>query len=126
MTANQYATGIPIYLQLSNLFTYRIVSGEWSSGSRLESVRELAMLHEVNPNTMQRALTQLEKEGLIFTERTSGRFITQDKELIQRMKNKLAEEIIDRFIRQMENLGITAQEALELFIRKTEEKGGAQ
>lgn len=123
---NQYLSGIPIYLQLSDLFTHRIVSGEWAPGSKVECVRDLAILHEVNPNTMQRALTQLEKDGLVYAERTTGRFITKDKELIGKMKRKLAEELIDAFMKQMESIGIEKKEAMELFLSRATMEGGEQ
>jgi len=83
---NQFQSNTPIYLQLVNNFKHRIVSGELTAGSKLESVRDLALYFEVNPNTMQRALTELERDELVFAERTTGRFITKDKELIIKMR----------------------------------------
>lgn len=117
---NQFQSNIPIYLQLVNKFKHRIVSGELKAGSKLESVRDLAISFEVNPNTMQRALSELERDGLVFAERTVGRFITKDKELIIKMREAVAQEIIDQFIQQMKSLGFSNQEAMELFQKKIE------
>lgn len=112
---NQFQSNIPIYLQLVNQFKHRIVSGELTAGSKLESVRDLAISFEVNPNTMQRALAELERDGLVFAERTSGRFITKDRGLIIKMRESVAHEIIEQFIQQMNSLGFSNQEAMELF-----------
>ncbi|WP_206459241.1 GntR family transcriptional regulator [Anaerovorax sp. IOR16] len=117
---NQFQSNIPIYLQLVHKFKHRIVSGELKAGSKLESVRDLAIRFEVNPNTMQRALTELERDGLVYAERTSGRFITKDTKRIHKMRDTLAEEIIEQFILQMKSLGFSNQEAMELFQNKIE------
>lgn len=119
---NQFQSNMPIYLQLVNKFKHRIVSGELMAGSKLDSVRDLAVYFEVNPNTMQRALSELERDGLVFAERTTGRFITKDKELITKMRESVAQEIINQFLIQMESLGFSNQEALNLFIKKIEER----
>lgn len=113
--ANQYQANIPIYLQLVDNFRHRIVSGDLKAGSKLESVRDLAISFEVNPNTMQRALAELERDGLVYADRTVGRFITENKELISKMRESVAQEIIGQFIRQIKSLGYSDQEALELF-----------
>lgn len=115
---NHFQSNIPIYIQLVNKFKHRIVSGDLIAGSKLESVRDLAIYFEVNPNTMQRALSELEKDGLVFSERTSGRYITKDKELIFKMKQTVAQEIIDDFIEKMKSLGFSNEEALTLFTEK--------
>jgi len=120
--SNQFQSSGPIYLQLVNKFKHRIVSGELTAGSKLESVRELAISFEVNPNTMQRALSELEKDGLVFAERTSGRYITKDKELITKMRESVAREIIEDFISQMESLGFSNQEAANLIMEEMKER----
>ncbi len=119
---NQYASSTPIYLQLVDQFKHRIISGELTVGSKLESVRDLAMSFEVNPNTMQRALSELERDNLVYTERTAGRFITQDKELILKMREEVAQEIIETFIQQMKSIGFSNQEAIALIQKKTAER----
>lgn len=117
---NQFQSNIPIYVQLVNNFKNRIVSGELKAGSKLESVRELALHFEVNPNTMQRALAELEREGLVYADRTIGRFITEDKELITKMRESVAQEIINEFIDQMRSLGFSELDSIELLNKSLE------
>ena len=105
----QFTNDKPIYLQLMDVFKAGIISGELPEGSRLESVRDLAVKAQVNPNTMQKALSELERLGLIRTERTSGRFITDDKERIAAMKKEVAEEEIIAFLERMKALGFDKQ-----------------
>ena len=80
----------PIYLQIIERVQMDIVTGHYQPGDKLPSVRDLAQEAAVNPNTMQKALSELERSGLIYSQRTSGRFITEDKELIHQMKQELA------------------------------------
>ncbi|WP_324824270.1 GntR family transcriptional regulator [Sinanaerobacter sp. ZZT-01] len=115
---NQFQSNLPIYVQLVHKFKHRIVSGELQAGSKLESVRDLAMQFEVNPNTMQRALSELERDRLVYAERTSGRFITQDVKLIHEMQFALANEITEQFFQQMKSLGFSEQESVELLQNK--------
>ena len=104
----------PIYSQLSELISQKIICGEYPPGYRLPSVRDMADRAGVNPNTMQRALSDLEKTGLIRTERTSGRFVTEDQNLLQKTKTELAFQIIREFFRQMLVLGIDPEQAMTL------------
>ena len=78
----------PIYAQLMEIIQMQIISGKYQAGGRLPSVRELAAEASVNPNTMQKALSELERGGLVYSQRTSGRFITEDEELLKELKNK--------------------------------------
>lgn len=110
----------PIYSQLIEQVKLNIVSGVYPAGSKLPSVREMASDASVNPNTMQRALSQLETEGLLYSQRTSGRFVTENEGIIMNAKNALAVNLINEFIVKMENLGYSRQQAIE-FIKKTEE-----
>lgn len=103
----------PIYLQLVEMLRIEIVSGKLKQGERLPSVRELALIAKVNPNTMQKALVELENEGLVYTERTNGKFVTQDQELIEKVKRKLAQEKTNNYLEGMKNIGITHEEAIE-------------
>ena len=103
----------PIYIQLVEKLRIEIISGMLKSGERIPSVRELALTTRVNPNTMQKALAELENEGLIYTERTNGKFITDNKELIEKVKRKLAEEKVNNYINDMKNIGITYEEAVK-------------
>ena len=104
----------PIYKQLVDQMKLGIVSGEWIPGQRIPAVRELAVDAGVNPNTMQRALQELERQGLMFSQRTSGRFVTEDREMIEDAKRTLANRHISAFIRQMQALGYTRQEIVAM------------
>ena len=110
----QFTNDKPIYLQLMDVFKVAIVSGELPKGARLDSVRDLAIVAKVNPNTMQKALSELERIGLVRTERTSGRFITDDEELILTMKNEIAENEIKAFLEKMKKMGITKEAVVKL------------
>ena len=103
----------PIYVQLVEKIRIAIISGELKSGERMPSIRELALTARVNPNTMQKALMELENEGLVYTERTNGKFVTENKDLIEKVKRKLAEEKINNYINDMKNIGITYEEAVK-------------
>ena len=102
----------PIYIQLVEMLRKEIVSGKLKTGERLPSVRELALTARVNPNTMQKALVELENEGLVYTERTNGKFVTDNKELIEKIKKELAEEKVNNFLDDMKSIGITYGEAV--------------
>jgi len=104
----------PIYAQLMEQIIRRIVSGEFNVGEKLPSVRDLAQDAAVNPNTMQKALSELERTGLVYTQRTSGRFITQDGNLIEEMKANLAKEQITDFLEQMNQLGFNKEQIMDL------------
>ena len=102
----------PIYIQLVEMLKIEIVSGKLKSGERLLSVRELEMEAKVNPNTMQKALTELEAIGLVYTERTNGKFVTTNITLINQMKKELATKKVNDFLNDMKNLGVTYNEAV--------------
>ena len=87
----------PIYIQLVEIIRLEIVSGKIKKGERLPSVRELALMMKVNPNTMQKALAELENEKLIYTERTNGKFVTQDQNLIEEIRKELAKEKVNTY-----------------------------
>lgn len=110
----------PIYVQLVEKLKAEIVSEKLKQGERLPSVRELALIVRVNPNTMQKALVELEREGLVYTERTNGKFVTTNKELIEKVKKELAKEKMNNFLNDMKNIGITQEDA----IRYLQELGG--
>ena len=107
----EFDNNIPIYIQLVEQIKIQIISGELSPGERLPSVRELALITKVNPNTMQKALLELEETGLIFTERTNGKFVTNDSLLINTYKNQYANELTRKFINNMKQLGLSPLEA---------------
>ena len=110
----KFTSDKPIYVQLVDLFKIGILSGEYPLGSRLDSVRDLAVVAKVNPNTMQKALSELEKLGLVRTERTSGRFITDDEKKITAMRKELAESEIGVFLDKMKTLGFSNTEVVSL------------
>ncbi|MCI5842997.1 MAG: GntR family transcriptional regulator [Clostridiales bacterium] len=100
----------PIYLQLVETLQSRIVSGAYPPGAKIDSVRDLAAEAAVNPNTMQRALAELEQSGLLRAERTAGRFVTEDKTLIADVRRQLARERVEAFARDMAVLGYRRSE----------------
>ena len=100
----------PIYAQIIEELQLRIVSGEYRAGQRMPSVRELAAQAEVNPNTMQKALAEMEQSGLLYSQRTSGRFVTEDQEMIENVKETLAKEEIKAFVENMRQLGFNNEE----------------
>ena len=100
----------PIYLQLMEKIQQDIISGVYQAGDRLPSVRELALDAAVNPNTMQKALSELERSGLVYSQRTSGRFITEDKNMLKQLKT----EHIREFLITMKQLGFPPEETLAL------------
>ena len=104
----------PIYAQLVERIQMQIVSGGYPPGGRLPSVRELAAEAAVNPNTMQKAFAELERSGLIVTQRTNGRTVTEYEELIKSIRRKLAKEHILFFFSKMKELGFTEEEVYQL------------
>lgn len=110
----------PIYIQLVEMIRIDIVSGKFKKGQKLPSVRELALMMKVNPNTMQKALVELENEKLIYTERTNGKYVTEDKELIENAKKELAQEKVNNYLKSMQDIGINYDSA----IRYLQELGG--
>lgn len=111
----------PIYIQLVEKIQTQIVSGYYPPGGKLPSVRELAAEAAVNPNTMQKAFAELERSGLIITQRTNGRTVTEDTELICRIRSCLAEEQVESFFAGMKELGYVEREIEELIVKIVEE-----
>lgn len=107
----------PIYVQLVDQLKSKIISGEIPIGSKLESVRTLAEEAEVNPNTMQKALVELEREELVFSKRTSGRFVTDDENKIRTMRDDVANQEINNLKLILERLGYNTDEIVELVIQ---------
>lgn len=104
----------PIYLQIIEHIQADVICGKYKQGERLPSVRELAADASVNPNTMQRALSELEESGLIVSQRTTGRFVTEDSSILSRTKLLLANGIAKDYQRKINELGYSTQEAIEL------------
>lgn len=112
----------PIYLQIIERVQMDVITGRYQPGDKLPSVRDLAQEAAVNPNTMQKALSELERSGLIYSQRTSGRFITEDKELIHQMQKELAAAEVSAFVAHMKQLGITPEEIRQLLAETIEEE----
>lgn len=112
----------PIWQQLTEQLSRRIVTGVYPPGSKFPTVRELAAEAGVNPNTMQRALVQLESMGLVNTNRTAGRTVTEDVEVLDAMRNQFARELIEVFFAQMEELGFSRAQAVDLIAAEKEER----
>ncbi|MBR2258840.1 MAG: GntR family transcriptional regulator [Blautia sp.] len=108
-----FKNGIPIYQQIVETIKLGIARGEYAPGSKLASVRELALEAGVNPNTMQRALSELERDGLLHTERTQGRYVTEEETLLTALRHSLGETYIEEMFRGLGSLGLTREEILE-------------
>lgn len=111
----------PIYAQLIEQLERGILTGEYPPGSVIPSVRMLALEAEVNPNTMQRALVELETQGLLHTHRTAGRTVTEDRNMIDKTKNNLAKAQVHAFFEGMESIGISKEEAVKLIAAAAKE-----
>lgn len=103
----------PIYIQLVEQLELFIISGRISSGERLPSVRDLAIEYQVNPNTMQKALVELEQRHLVYTERTNGKYVTNDRQLINKLKKELANNKVSSFLDDMAKIGFSKEEIIE-------------
>ena len=117
-----FSNSAPIYAQLIEQIKMAIVSGEFPAGQRLPSVRELAAETGVNPNTMQRALAELERDGLVYSQRTAGRFVTEDDTAIQAAKRALARRHLESFLSAMAGLGYEKEELTDLLRQELEKE----
>ena len=117
-----FQNDLPIYTQLVDAIKFSIVSGELLPGARMSTVRDLALEAGVNPNTMQRALQQLEREGLVYSQRSSGRFVTEDVSAIDRARSAQAAEYVRRYRDSMRSLGFTEEEMRALLSSSGEEE----
>jgi len=108
----EFDNNIPIYIQLVEQLKIYIISGNLKPGERLPSVRELALEIKVNPNTMQKALVELEELKLIYTERTNRKYVTNDKELINKIKLEYAKEISNKYFSSMQSIGFNKEDTI--------------
>lgn len=118
----QFRSDSPIYTQLTQRLTQAIIAGEFRPGERLPTVRDLAVEAGVNPNTVQRALADLERDGLVFSQRTAGRFVTEDSSMIESAKLRLADECVESFLSEMAKLGCGREEVISLLQGMKEEE----
>lgn len=116
-----FQDGLPIWQQLYETLRREIAIGGYAPGSKMPTVRELAAQAGVNPNTMQRALSQLESDNLVITNRTAGRTVTEDREILENVRRELAQHQVQTYLQQMALLGYTSQEAAQLLIQEKEE-----
>lgn len=100
----------PLYIQIVNRLKLDIISGKYQPGDKIESVRDLAQIAAVNPNTMQKALQELEKTELIKTQRTNGRYITENQELLQNLKTEILLQYLQDFMERARTFGYTDNE----------------
>lgn len=110
---NNFNNNIPIYIQLLEQIKINIISGKLKSGDKLPSVRELSTIYKVNPNTMQKALGELENQNLIYTERTNGKYVTNDSNVIHNAKIEYANKIANEYLCNMKKIGINELEAIK-------------
>ena len=108
-----FDNNIPIYIQLVEQLKIYIISGKIKNGERLPSVRELALITKVNPNTMQKALSELEELGLVYTERTNGKYVTNDDKLINKFRMEYALGLSSKYFSSMEELGFKKNEMID-------------
>lgn len=109
----QFDNDKPIYLQMVELIKTEIISGRLKSGEKIPSVRELAVQAKVNPNTVQKALAELERCGLIYTERTNGKFVTENKSIIKAYRDGIINEKVESFLKDMIHIGVSEDEIRE-------------
>lgn len=115
-----FDNNLPIYVQLVEQIKIYIISGYFSIGERLPSVRELGSSIKVNPNTIQKALVELEEMKLIYTESTNGRFVTKDINLIEKLKEEYAKSITKKYYEDMFKIGYSSIDILN-YIKKGNE-----
>ena len=119
----KFSDSAPIYLQIVSGLQKAIINGTYPPGSRLPSVRELALEAGVNPNTMQRALAELERASLVYSVRTSGRFVTDDTAVLASLRKDLGSSIIEEFFSSLRAIGMTDREILEAVSRRVDAGG---
>ena len=107
-----FTSDTPVYLQISDKIKKQILSGEYKLGEQIPTVRNLAVVAAVNPNTVQHAFVQLEKDGIIKSNGTAGRFVTNDQTVVDKCRIQMAQNIVDKFIREMKELSFTQEEAV--------------
>ena len=109
---------VPIYIQIEEQIKLDIITNKYSPGEKIKSVREFALELKINPNTINRALLELEDEGLIITQRTSGKYITDDSKIIEKERKKLINKKIEEFIRDMNHLEINRDEIIKIIMER--------
>ncbi len=116
----EYNNNLPIYLQVINQIKKDMIQGRLPMGEKLPSTRELAVQYQINPNTAVRVYKEMEQSGMCFTKRGLGTFVTEDAEVIKTMKEEMAKELLDGFVSEMQDLGFTKEELVELLSKRLE------
>ncbi|SFA39159.1 GntR family transcriptional regulator [Parageobacillus thermantarcticus] len=125
--AEEFDTTKPIYIQIMERINKKIVRNEWKAGEKLPSVREMAVETGVNPNTIQRTYSELERMGIVETRRGQGTFVTENAEVIERLRERLKRDIVADFVRNMTELGFTLDEMIATLKNyEGDEEGGEQ
>jgi GntR family transcriptional regulator len=109
---DEFNASKPIYLQLADRINRMIVSNELKAGEKLQSVRDMALTYNVNPNTIQRTYSELEREGILETRRGQGTFVTEHEDRLIQMRGNLKEEQIQTFVQVMQEMGYSSQEII--------------
>lgn len=115
-----FSSDKPVYVQIAERITISVLSGEYRSGEQIPTVRQLALEAAVNPNTVQHAFTLLENNGIVISQGTSGRFVTQDSTIIEACRKKMTEEIVQNFIKKCKKLSVTKKEIISIIEEVTE------
>lgn len=115
-----FDNNIPIYIQLLDYLKIYLISGVFSPGDKLPSVRDFANTFKVNPNTMQKALTELEDMNLIYTERTNGKYVTNDNKLIEKLKDEYAITLAKSYFQGMKKIGLGKADSIKYLERVDE------
>jgi transcriptional regulator, GntR family len=119
----EFTDQLPIYIQIMNYIKKKIITSELKGGDKLPSVRELSYELKVNPNTVQRSYQELERENLVYTQRGMGTFVIEDQNVLTNLRKEMAQSIIDKFVKEMKEIGFSYDEIVEILEnRRTEEK----
>lgn len=110
----------PVYIQIADKICTQIITGKYAPEAQIPSVRQLAYMAAVNPNTVQRALTELENEGIICSKGTLGRFVTNDTQLIEQARHRAAKQIVSEFVKQAKQLNISKGEIIKFIEEENE------
>lgn len=109
-----FSSGRPVYLQIAERITRSVLSGEYTAGEQLPTVRQLALEAAVNPNTVQHAFSELENMGIIISKGTSGRFVTEDETIVELCRKQMAEQLVNDFVENIKHLSIDTEEAISM------------
>lgn len=110
----EYNAALPIYLQVVTMIKRDIVTGELLLGAKMPSVRDMALQYTINPNTVSRVYKELENEGICFTKRGMGTFVTEESAKVEQLKKEMAQELLEQFLTGMKKLGISEEEAIKM------------